>query len=1153
MFMMYNIYVFVFLFPYYFLAGLVIITLNINGLNNVIKQKQLVNFVNYHKIDILMLQEHNIRDKNKLCQELRDAFVIDINLAVSFKGGTAILINRKTPIQVLSSEKSADSRVMSMKFKYYEEIFHLVNIYAHSGTGYTAERENLFSNDLNYYLRHNLQRTIIGGDFNCVLSERDTSSQDVTISKALLNLIRTLNFKDLWCLKHKHIKYTYVKQNYGSRIDRLYAKDLSNFTKSTEILNVSFSDHLCVKIEIGMPNIPKAGPFYWKLNTSLLDLPNIEDRFKNEWSKITSTINRFPNINKWWDNYAKSQIKSFFIKIGKEENQKKYGLINYLEFSLNKKYNDLSISGSIDYSEVKRIKDRIDDLKVDILNGVRIRSRIDEQLQGENISAYLIRKQANVNSKHLISSIKTEAGIIDNVEENTILNTKDSINLYISKYYDKLYKEEIFDPILQEQFLNFIDRQLSNDECLLLEVPITINEIFNAIKKMNINKSPGLDGLPIEFYIKFWEIIKNEITKVIINITKGMLLEEKQRRAIITLIHKDGDLNQLKNWRPISLICADTKIVAKILAIRLSKIMNNLISDNQFCCPNRTIIECNNKIRDMLFYLNQKNVTGAILNLDWEKAFDRVNWTFLSKILAKMGFPQSIITWFMIFYKDIESMCMINGSMTTSFRIERGVRQGCPLSMIAFVIFQEPLYRALHRHIHIIPPNIPGEITKNVGYADDTTIFIMSERSLVESFNVLQKFEKASNSKLNIRKTKIYSFGDWQGRIVWPIQDIKVEMEHFKALGIIHSIDYNKAIDIQWKSIYNKMDKRIQIIKSRYFTLYQKAALINSLIASKIWYTAHTYPLPMSYVKLINNVIFRFIWNSNANPIKRDVLCSSKLNGGIGLLNIALKAKAIFTATTLKTLLNSEEGSLVRFYLMERINRIVNIGNNPNVYSIECTPYFEIFRENIKQIHKIQNFPNVNAKAIYQTLLPKVKPRTMDLYPLYNWDRIWKYLNIRFINIKDRCTVYKFLYEILPTNKRLKEINLRQDSKCNYCDAEDSNLHKFLYCHKVQSSVQWLTKFIENVCYIKVNSLFKFLFLEFPYVNVKMVNTLTVIICCYISCIWLNRDKLEFIEKKLKAKIIRERNFLVYLHKEKSKKLFCEKFCDIKVGDMNLL
>ena len=128
----------------------------------------------------------------------------------------------------------------------------------------------------------------------------------------------------------------------------------------------------------------------------------------------------------------------------------KYCLINYLEYSLNKKYNELSISGKVDYSEIKRIKDRINDLKIDILNGVRIRCRIDEQIQGEYISAYLIKKQANVNSKHLISSIKAEAGVVENVEEDTILKTKDSINYYISKYYENLYKEEIFDSDEQE-------------------------------------------------------------------------------------------------------------------------------------------------------------------------------------------------------------------------------------------------------------------------------------------------------------------------------------------------------------------------------------------------------------------------------------------------------------------------------------------------------------------------------------------------------------------------------------------------------------------------------------------------------------------------------------------------------------------------------
>ena len=1097
------------------------------------------------------MQEHNIRDVNKICKELNDVCIVDINLAVSLKGGTAILVNRKSPIEILNSEKSADSRIISLKFKYYEEIYQILNVYAHSGSGNNAERENLFNNELMYYLRHNLQRTIIGGDFNCVLSERDTSSQETQISKALLNLIRTLNFKDLWHVKHRDMKYTYVRNNYGSRLDRLYAKDMANFIKSTEVYNVSFSDHLCVRSEIDLPDIPKAGPYYWKLNTSLLELPDIENRFKEEWVKLTSTINRYPNINKWWDNYAKPQIKSLFVKIGKEQKQFKYGLLNFLEYSLNKKYNDLSISGKIDYSELKIIKDRIDDIKIEMLNGVRIRSRVEEQLQGEHISAFLIKKQTNTNSRHLISSIKTEAGIIEGVEEDTLLNNRDSIKLYIRKYYEKLYKEEPFDSDKQDCFLNYINRQLSNDECNLLESPITETEIFNAIKKMNTKKSPGLDGLPIEFYLKFWKIIKKELSEIIINITKGMLLEDKQRKAIITLIHKDGEQSKLKNWRPISLICVDVKIIAKILAIRLSKVMSKLISENQFCCPDRTIIDCTNRIRDMLYYLNQKKFTGAILNLDWEKAFDRVDWTFLSKVLERMGFPPSIIKWFMIFYKDIESICMINGTMTNPFKIERGVRQGCPLSMLAFVIFQEPLYRAIHMHIKIIPPQVPGKIFKNVGYADDTTIFAMSEESLCESFNLIQKFENASNSKLNIKKTKIYSFGQWKNRLVWPINDMKVELDYFKALGINYSVDYNKAVETQWNNIYNKLSKRVNIIKSRYFTLYQKAALVNSLISSKIWYTAHTYPLPISYAKLINDVIFRFIWNSGANHIKRDVLCSPKLNGGIGLFNITLKAKAILTATSLKMLLNSENESLIRYFLMERINRIINIGNNPNESSILCTPYYEIVKDNIKQIHKIPNFPNVNAKIIYQEILPKVKPRTIDMYPMYNWSRIWKYLNFRYINIKDRCIVYRFLYEILPTNKRLKEIRLRTDSTCNYCQAEDSNMHKFLYCYKIQSSVKWLTKFIETVCNIRVNSLFKYLFLEFPYINKKMVNTLTVIICCYISCIWLNRENLDFIDKKLKARILKERNFLMYLLKEKSRHTFCAKYCDITIEQMN--
>ena len=147
------------------------------------------------------------------------------------------------------------------------------------------------------------------------------------------------------------------------------------------------------------------------------------------------------------------------------------------------------------------------------------------------------------------------------------------------------------------------------------------------MKDMNNNKSPGIDGLPIEFYRKFWKFVKNDVSEVLLNMIKGENLQENQRKARLVLIYKEGEPNQLKNWRPISLICTDVKVVAKVLARRLKFVMDKIISKNQYCVQSRTISDCTCKIRDTLYYLNEKNSTGAVINLDcdWEKAFDRVN------------------------------------------------------------------------------------------------------------------------------------------------------------------------------------------------------------------------------------------------------------------------------------------------------------------------------------------------------------------------------------------------------------------------------------------------------------------------------------------------------------------------------------------------
>ena len=129
----------------------------------------------------------------------------------------------------------------------------------------------------------------------------------------------------------------------------------------------------------------------------------------------------------------------------------------------------MNITGKIRYDEVKILKDRIDELKHEILEGVRIRSRLKEQVEGEKISAFLIKQQAGVKSRKLINSIKTEAGVMDNLGPNVILKSKDSISVYIQKYYENLYRKDTFDEGHQDWFLTFVNKALTEQEQSILD------------------------------------------------------------------------------------------------------------------------------------------------------------------------------------------------------------------------------------------------------------------------------------------------------------------------------------------------------------------------------------------------------------------------------------------------------------------------------------------------------------------------------------------------------------------------------------------------------------------------------------------------------------------------------------------------------------
>ena len=166
---------------------------------------------------------------------------------------------------------------------------------------------------------------------------------------------------------------------------------------------------------------------------------------------------------------------------------------------------------------------------------------------------------------------------------------------------------------------------------------------------------------------------------------KSFLTEElstSQKQAVVKLIEKkDRDKRLIKNWRHISLLNVDIKLISKSLANRLQELMPNLVSENQKAYViNRFISEGGRSISDILEITDSLQINGLLMTIDIEKALDSVNHFFLISVLKRYGFGDEFIKWIKTLLKNQESR-VLNGRKTTRhFKLEKGTRQGDPIS-----------------------------------------------------------------------------------------------------------------------------------------------------------------------------------------------------------------------------------------------------------------------------------------------------------------------------------------------------------------------------------------------------------------------------------------------------------------------------------------
>ena len=229
-----------------------------------------------------------------------------------------------------------------------------------------------------------------------------------------------------------------------------------------------------------------------------------------------------------------------------------------------------------------------------------------------------------------------------------------------------------------------------------------------------------------------------------------------QREGIITCIPKgDKPREFLKNWRPISLLNVKYKIGSACIANHIKQVLPQLINEDQTgFVPGRYIGDNLRLLYDIMHYLQNENLPGLLVSIDFEKAFDSVNWNFMGKVLKRFGFGKDIIQWISAFYCDIKSSIIVNGQASSSFMIERGCRQGDPISPYLFILCAKILACMIREDENIKSIKVENTEFKISQFADDTTFLFEGDKKSFENlFKHLHSFGEISGLKLNADKT----------------------------------------------------------------------------------------------------------------------------------------------------------------------------------------------------------------------------------------------------------------------------------------------------------------------------------------------------------------------------------------------------------------
>ena len=499
------------------------------------------------------------------------------------------------------------------------------------------------------------------------------------------------------------------------------------------------SDHSPVHVElhIGCGEDMKTS-FKW--NTSYLK-GEILDNMEEKWKSMPEDAIFFYKIR---------NIRRFYRLASKQKamvnRRMKLDTLAKLEIATANLHED--INNFEKQGEVNKLREVMRSVETRKINGTALRSRVKWLQVGDRYSKEFFHAVRPRNSQGTISKLKDRRG--------RCFTKREDLERIIKDFYEELYTHKEISEEALEKVMEGVPATFTNAMNGELSKEITERELRGAVNSMAKGKTPGHDDIPVELFQKMWYTIGKDFRLMVKMSIEEKKLHEGITEGLICLIPKEGDAKDLNYWRPITLLTVTYKIFAKALQMRLQPLLRDVISPEQTVfLPLRFSLDNIVLTQETLHWAKKSNQPSIFLKLDFSKAYDKVSWRFLFRAMKALNICEEFIDWVKLFFTNASAAVNLNGNPGGNFKIERGMRQGCPLAPYLFLIVGEILTHMIKRAVEegrLKGVFLPGGKKQQYisQYADDSSFMVRGTKEDVDELvSILETFSQASGMEIN--------------------------------------------------------------------------------------------------------------------------------------------------------------------------------------------------------------------------------------------------------------------------------------------------------------------------------------------------------------------------------------------------------------------